>query len=180
MKPDDLALIEECRNGNMEAFGQLVDAYQGPVFNVVYRMVSDRDDAQDLTQTAFVKAFENLDRYDPKYRFFSWIYRIAINEALNFVSARKRIAPLDGDLESARPNPEESCGSSETGRRVQEALMRLKPRHRAAIILRHFRGCSYQEVGEILGMQEKTVKSTLFSARRILRQALLNSGVVRP
>jgi RNA polymerase sigma-70 factor (ECF subfamily) len=180
MKPDINALIKECRNGNLEAFGHLLDAYQGPVFNVVYRMVNDRDDAEDITQSAFVKAYENLGRFDPRYKFFSWIYRIAINEALNFLKSRERLQPLEGDLESAWRGPEDALRSAEIGAGVQEALMRLKPTHRAAIVLKHLRGCSYQEVAAILHMPEKTVKSTLFSARRLLRDALLASGMMKP
>ena len=85
---DDVTLVRRCIDGDNVAFESLLDRYQGRIFNAVLRMVHDWDDARDLTQTVFVKAYENLRRYDPKYKFFSWIYRIAMNESLNFVARR--------------------------------------------------------------------------------------------
>src|SRR5262249_12994173 len=84
-KLDDNALVQGCLGGDEHAFEILVVRYQGPIYNAVLRMVRDRDDASDLTQNAFLKAYQQLARFDPQYKFFSWLYRIAINESLNFV-----------------------------------------------------------------------------------------------
>jgi RNA polymerase sigma factor (sigma-70 family) len=96
-EPDDNALVEGCLGGDEHAFEILVTRYQGPIYNAVLRMVRDRDDASDLTQNAFLKAFQQLSRFDPQYKFFSWLYRIAINESLNFVKRSSRQEPLESD-----------------------------------------------------------------------------------
>ena len=88
-------LIERGRRGDRQALGGLLNRYQGPVFNAALRIVGNPDDASDVTQSVFLKAFENLDRYDPAYRFFSWIYRIAVNESINHNKRRYRMHPLD-------------------------------------------------------------------------------------
>ena len=84
-EPDDIALMERCRNGDRQAFETLVVRYQKPVYNAAYRMLHNTEDARDVTQTVFLKVFENLDKYDPSHRFFSWIYRIALNESINWL-----------------------------------------------------------------------------------------------
>ncbi len=86
----DLALIEDCRKGDRRALGSLVRRYERPVYNAAYRMLGTADEAADVAQTTFLKAFENLHRYNPQYKFFSWIYRIAVNESINQLNRRKR------------------------------------------------------------------------------------------
>lgn len=153
--------------------------YERPIFNTILRMVRHRDDAQDLTQTVFVKAYEQLSSYDPRFKFYSWIYRIAVNESINHLRGRGRYEPLDGEWPSDRVGPEDALAAAELGRGVQDAMMTLSPDHRAAIVLKHFVGCSYQDIAEILGIREKVVKSRLFTARRILRDVLVARGIVR-
>ncbi|HRP35431.1 MAG TPA: sigma-70 family RNA polymerase sigma factor, partial [Gammaproteobacteria bacterium] len=116
------------------------------------------------------------------HRFYSWIYRIAINESINFLHSRQRYAPLDDVAECVDENdgPPEAYGNAELHRRVQAAMMTLSPEHRAVITLRHFTECSYQDIANVLGIPEKTVKSRLFDARRLLRGQLADDGTGAP
>jgi RNA polymerase sigma-70 factor (ECF subfamily) len=141
-------------------------------------MVRDRDDATDLTQNAFLKAHRELARFDGRHKFFSWLYRIAINEALNHLKRNRRQEPLDGDFASDDRDPERTLVGIETSQLVQDALMRVGPDSRAVLVLRHFHDCSYEEMALVLGIPEKTVKSRLFSARRQLRELLEAKGLL--
>lgn len=170
---DDVTLVRQCLSGNERAFESLLDRYQGRIFNAVLRMVQDWDDARDLTQTVFAKAYENLSRYDPDYKFFSWIYRIAMNESLNFVERRGRHARVtDGQPMSDPVSDVDVHREAVTNRDLREALNDLKPEYRSAVILKHILGCSYREMSFILDLPEKTVKSRLYTARELLRRAL--------
>ena len=177
-EPDDNTLVQGCLGGDEHAFEVLVIRYQGPIYNAVLRMVRDRDDASDLTQNAFLKAFQQLNRFDPQYKFFSWLYRIAINESLNFVKRSGRQEPLEGDGVAGDLDPERSVMVSDVGRHVQDGLMKLTPDYRAVLVLRHFHDCSYDDMAAILGIPEKTVKSRLFSARRQLKELLEAKGLL--
>jgi RNA polymerase sigma-70 factor (ECF subfamily) len=177
---EDARLVEDCRRGDDRAFEILVHRHSRTIFGAIYRMVRHYEDARDLSQTVFLKAYRELDSYDPRYKFFSWIYRIALNEALNHVKRAGRHEPLgDAEVVSGRSGPERVAEGSETSRLVQEALMRVKPDFRAVLVLRHFMDCSYQDIASILGIPEKTVKSRLFDARRELRELLSERGVRR-
>ena len=176
---DDAKIVEACLAGDGKAYRMLIDRYERKLFNAAYRVVDDYEDAMDATQTAFVKAYQNLRSFDPSRRFFSWIYRILLNESLNIVKARKRFDRLDDDVTVTSRNPEESFGDDETGRRVQSALMDLKTDHRVVIVLKHFQDMSYREMSEVVGVPEKTIKSRLFSARQQLKDILLRKGIAR-
>jgi len=177
MRDRDAMLVQACLAGDRSAFSELVDSYEGKLFNVAYRITGSRDDAMDVTQATFLKAYEKLHTFDLSRTFFSWIYRIAINEALNLVRRTRNTAPLDLETADPEKSPEESAQEGETRRFVQASLMRLQPDHRAVIVLRHLQGLSYREIAEVLGIPEKTVKSRLFSARRALRTILAEQGV---
>ena len=177
MRDEAAKLVDQCRGGRTEAFEKLLDEFEKPIFNVVLRMVGNSEDAKDITQVSFLKAFENLSRYKPEFKFFSWVCRIALNEAINHVKSRQRLQPMPENQTSEQGNPEHVLERAELGEKVQELLMQLKPDQRAVIILRHFRDCSYREIGRILELPEATVKSTLFSARKFLRKAFLSSGI---
>jgi RNA polymerase sigma-70 factor, ECF subfamily len=175
---DDARLVEDCRGGDDRAFEILVHRHNRAVYNAIFRLVRHSEDARDLTQTVFLKAFRQLDSFNPKFKFYSWIYRIALNEALNHLKRDARHEPLDADYPSGTRGPERAYEGSELGRHVQEALMRVKPDFRAVVVLRHFLDCSYQEIAQVLGIPEKTVKSRLFDARRELRDLLESKGVL--
>jgi RNA polymerase sigma-70 factor (ECF subfamily) len=171
------ALIERGRRGDRQALGGLLNRYQGPVFNAALRIVGNPDDASDVTQSVFLKAFENLDRYDPAYRFFSWIYRIAVNESINHNKRRYRMHPLDERDIPDNHGPLVSTETVSLNRQIQEGLMELDEIYRVVVVLRHYSDFSYREIGEILDIPEKTVKSRLFTARRQMRDILLARGV---
>ena len=168
---DDHELVDRCLGGDLDAFAPLVARYQKPLFNVALRMVRDREDARDITQTAFVKAYEKLRSFDRRHRFFSWIYRIAVNECLNFVSRRRPEQPLLADVPAA-DDPQRDAEASELAARVQDALVTLTPDYRLVVILRHFLGLSYVEMSETLLIPEKTVRSRLYTARQRLAEVL--------
>ncbi|MFQ5454213.1 MAG: RNA polymerase sigma factor, partial [Candidatus Zixiibacteriota bacterium] len=138
----------------------------------------DYEEAQDIAQTVFVKAFEKLDTFNPDYKFFSWIYRMMVNESINFLNKRKQFEELDQSITSPEKNPEELYNDNKLSQTVQEALMELHIEHRVAIVLRHFGNLSYREMSYVLELPEKTVKSRLFSARRVLNKILLKRGVI--
>src|SRR5258706_14703991 len=107
VEEQEATLLDRCLGGDGGAFGQLIDRYQRVLFNVSLRMVGNREDARDITQTVFLKAYENLGSFDRKHRFFSWVYRITINESLNHLSRNRRVEPLDESLPSRECGPDE-------------------------------------------------------------------------
>ncbi len=176
-RDDDAMLIEACLGGDRHAFDKLVDRYQGPLFNVAFRITGSIEDAMDATQSAFVNAYEKLNTFDPSYRFFSWIYRITINQALNTANRRREQA-IDGVNEpSTDRNPSDVFDSTEIRGHLTRALSELEPHHRTVIVLKHLDGYSYREIGEILEIPEKTVKSRLYTARQRLRLILTERGL---
>jgi RNA polymerase sigma-70 factor (ECF subfamily) len=175
----DARIVEACLAGDGKAFRMLMDCYEKKLFNAAYRVLDDHEDAMDATQAAFVKAYENLHTFDTSRRFFSWIYRILLNESLNILKARRRFDSLSDTVPVTTKSPEERYGDEETGQRVHSALKDLKTDHRIVIVLKHYQGLSYREMSEIVGVPEKTVKSRLFSARRQLKDILLRKGYVR-
>jgi RNA polymerase sigma-70 factor (ECF subfamily) len=176
-KPDDTKLIERCIEGDRQAFETLLIQYEKPVFNAAYRMLNNREDASDVTQTVFLKVYENFDSFDPSRRFFSWVYRITLNESINWLSKQNRLEPLQHDPADDGKSPEQEVASAELSNAVQTALMTIKAEYRTVVILKHFLGCSYMEISEVLEIPEKTVKSRLYSARQLLKDALSNSGM---
>ena len=168
---DDHELVDRCLRGDLDAFAPLVARYQKPLFNVALRMVRDREDARDITQTAFVKAYEKLRSFDRQHRFFSWIYRIVVNESLNARGRRPPLQPLESDV-AAPGGPDEELRARERSDLLQSALLSLPGPDREVIVLRHFAELSYAEIGETLGLAEKTVKSRLHEARQRLGRML--------
>lgn len=177
ISPDDKDLVRQCLEGDQKAFEGLLDRYQKPIYNVALRMVGDADDAADLTQTVFVKAYEKLGTYDDHYKFFSWLYKIAVNASLNFLEQKKRYDVLSDREVSQEPSVEEELESSERVERLELAILELKTEYRILIVLRHFHDLSYDEMGTILDLPEKTVKSRLFTARQMLKDILLRAGL---
>jgi RNA polymerase sigma-70 factor (ECF subfamily) len=168
--PDE-ALVARCLRGEVEAFEPLVARYQRVLYNAAYRLLGDHEDARDVAQGALVKAYEKLASFDPRYRFFSWIYRIVVNEALNTRDRRRPSTPLGADL-AAAGSVFEALASRERKDSLQAALLRLSAEDRELIVLRHFAELSYAEIGDTLGIAEKTVKSRLHEARQRLGRVL--------
>lgn len=177
-KGREIERVRKCQRGDRNAMDALIRQYEKPVFNVAFRMLGNGEEAADVTQTTFLRVFEKLDQFDQRRRLFSWIYRIAVNEAINELNRRKHRAPLP-DMPAVSPDsPHEAAVASELRHEVQVVLMELKQEHRAVIALRYFTECSYSEIGDILGVPEKTVKSRLFTARKELRQHLQQHGML--
>ena len=109
----DAALVRECRAGNRRAFEQLLVRYERPIFNAAYRILNHREDATDVTQTVFLRAYEHFGSFDPNQRFFSWIYRIAVNEAFDMAHGRRRAEPVVDELESDRAGPDEAAATGQ-------------------------------------------------------------------
>ena len=171
-KDRDAALVNDCKRGDRRALAQLVSQYERPVYNAAYRILGNADDAADTTQTVFLKVFEHIGDYDPKFKFFSWIYRISINESLNQVKKRRHQEPLAESQASPWRSPEEHLESENLSDRVQGALMELNGEYRTVVVLKHMSGCSYQQISEILQIPEKTVKSRLYTARQLMKKSL--------
>ena len=174
--PDDV-LVRRCRDGDRTAFVALVRRYRGPIYNCAYRVLGREEDASDITQGVFLKVIQRLDQYDPNYKFFSWIYRMALNDALNMLRDRGREDPMDEGTEAPadeRSNPETQVSEMQEAHRIQQALMRMKVSDRAVLTLRHFSDCTYEEIADIMELDVKTVKSRLFEARQRLRQLLVD------
>ena len=173
----DQALIGRCQRGDRRALEELVGHYEKPVFNAAYRILGNPDDAADATQVVFMKAFEHLGQYDPKYKFFSWIYRIAINESINQLKRGRNQQPLDDTEATDTRGPEATVQAGDLSREIQDGLMGLKEDYRTVVVLRHFSDFSYRQISEILQIPEKTVKSRLYSARQLMKEALEARGV---
>lgn len=175
-KPDDNELIERCIGGDRQAFEILLVRYEKPVYNAAYRMLNSPDDARDVTQTVFLKVFEHLDHYDPTRRFFSWIYRITLNESINWLKKTNRLDPLEGDMADDRSGPDDEASNRQLSQNLQAAMMTISPDYRAVITLKHVLGCSYAEISKVLDIPEKKVKSRLYSARQLLMENLTERG----
>lgn len=171
----DAQLVARCVAGDVQAFEPLVLRYQRPLFNVAWRLLGNPEDARDVVQGALVKAWQKLASFDPRYRFFSWVYRIVVNEALNHRARRPAVAPLADDLRAPGTGPEAALHTRERALALHAALLDLSDHDRQVIVLRHFGELSYAEIGESLELDEKTVKSRLHEARRRLGK-MLNPG----
>jgi RNA polymerase sigma-70 factor (ECF subfamily) len=175
----DLALIERFRHGDRAAFGELVVRYQRQVYNAAFWVLRRADDAKDITQEVFLKVGERRHDYDPRFKFFSWIYRITINESLNLLRRNSHGDSQDAEIELPAPEsagPEQQLVQAQLSARIRSALMRMTVNDRVVLSLRHFSECSYETIGQILELDEKTVKSRLFESRQRLRGLLADLG----
>jgi len=167
--------VARCLRGDASAFEPLVERYERALFAVAFRLVSNYEDARDVTQNAFIKAYEHLDSFDPERRFFSWIYRIAVNESLNLRRSRRPQEALGPEM-SVAGGQTEAVEAFETAARVEQALGHLSAEYREVVVLRYFAELSYEEISHAIGVPEKTVKSRLFSARQRLVGLLGQEG----
>ncbi len=168
--------MARCLAGEIDAFEPLVRRYQRPLYNTALRMLGDREEARDVVQEAFLRAYQKLSSFDPRYRFFSWLYRIVLNASLNARERRRVGEPLT--VEPATDDgPEQALRTRERQDCVEAALLRLPVDDRLLLVLRHFAELSYGEIGEALGIGEKTVKSRLHEARQKLGRHLESGSV---
>ena len=176
-KDEEIAMVADCQNGDRHALDKLVRQMQIPIYNAAYRMLGNPEEAADVTQTTFLKVFENIQQYNPKYRLFSWTYRIAMNEAIDQLKRSNRTESLTEAPIADTDSPQQQAATSQMANEVQATMMELSEKHRAVITLRHFSECSYEDIGRILQLPEKTVKSRLFSARQQMKSKLQQHGV---
>lgn len=173
----DRALIKRCKRGDRRAMEQLLVHYEKPVYNAAMRILGEPNDAADVTQATFLKVFTRLEQYKPDYSFFSWIYRIAINESIDQLKHAKKQQPLDGLEIAGSDGPDSRAEAEDLFHEIQKELMKLKEKYRVVIMLRHFADCNYSQISEILQIPEKRVKSRLYSARQLLRASLSSRGI---
>jgi len=170
---DDDAAVRRCLAGDAAAFEEIVGRYQQVLFTVAVRMLGDAEDARDAAQNTFVKVFEKLGTYDSRHRFFSWIYRILVNECLNVrrrPAAVRTSEPLEENALQGRDT--DLVEAAERRNAVKKAILELPEPYREVIVLRHFAALSYDEMSEAIGIPQKTVKSRLYSARQQLAERL--------
>jgi RNA polymerase sigma-70 factor, ECF subfamily len=178
---DDQSLIAACRAGRTDAFGILVQRYQDRLYPTVLRLIGCAEDAHDLLQDTFLKAYEKLGSFHGESSFYTWIYRIAVNLALSDRRKRKttwrlredrRGEPLDTIDDSRQTDPSLPAQQAERDALIQAALNELAPDHRAVVVLKDLDGLRYEEIAETLGVPIGTVRSRLHRARSELRERL--------
>jgi RNA polymerase sigma-70 factor (ECF subfamily) len=171
---DEAKLVMLARGDDRDAFGELVRRHQTRAYNTAYRLTGNRADALDVTQDAFVRAYDALGSFDRARPFAPWLNAIVTNLALNLLQRRKPVAALDEarPLDSVTGDPETNALKGEEQRRVGAALLQLPPAWRAVIELRHFQELSYDEIAQVLELPPSDVKSHLFRGRARLREIL--------
>lgn len=181
----DLALLKAVKAGDATAYRGIVEKYQNRVYSMLFGMVRNREDARDLTQDAFVKAYNNLDNFRIESSFYTWLYRIAMNLAIDFIRKRQRqgntsfeesIAAREdgGDIADIHhiEDPRRSLERKRLNQKIMDAMEELPEDQREAILLRELEGLSYKEISDIMGIPEGTVMSRLFYARKKLQKSL--------
>jgi len=182
---DESALVQRAKRGETEAYSELVRKYENKVFRLAKNITQNDEDAEDVLQDAFVKAYEHLDDFHEQSKFYTWLVRIAVNEALMRLRKRKtdRTVPLDEPVDTGEEtvvreiavwddNPEEKYGTTEIRRILDEAIQSLKPAFRTVFQLRDIEELSTEETAQVLGLSIPAVKSRLLRARLQLREKL--------
>jgi len=176
---DEMELVRRAQKGNLEAYDQLVQRYQERIYATVYHMTSNHEDANDLAQEAFIKAFQALKSFKGGSTFYTWIYRIAVNKTLNYLKQRKNrfhmsLNDLDFNMENnpdlvaliSDKTPRRDAGLKELQGKLNEALLKLSEHHRLVMVLHDVQGQSHEEIAEIMNCNIGTVRSRLFYARQ--------------
>lgn len=180
----DATYIRRALDGDQNAFKQIMTKYHGPIFAMVYRMVHIREEAEDLVQETFIKAFNSLNSFNEAYAFSTWLYKIAVNNCIDyFRKKRLRTFPLENpiqakegeikrDFPDIETTPENRMISDEKTSKIENAINRLPEKYRIAIELRHKDDKSYEEIADILKIPLGTVKARIFRAREMLKKEL--------
>ena len=174
----DKTLVQKTLKGDKRSFEILVEKYHKPIYNVAFRMTSNKEDSEDITQVVFMRAYKKLESYQPNYRFFSWIYKIAINESLNSIKKQPIYSDISENIPSTSKSIEMENEKLNISFQVQNAIMELAPKYRILIILKHLQNCQYFDIANILGIPENKVKSRLFTGRQLLRKILLRKRIL--
>ncbi|HAT73954.1 MAG: RNA polymerase, sigma-24 subunit, ECF subfamily [Candidatus Moranbacteria bacterium GW2011_GWF2_36_839] len=178
----DSELVEIVRNSDQERYGEIIERYQGKLFAYLFRLIGSRDEAQDILQDVFLKAYRNLQSYDTARKFSSWIYRIAHNEAVNFIKRRalKRFIPWEDiaatkdklEMMSFEEGADKAWLRKEIGKEVNVALDKMPFKYKQVLVLRYFSDKSYEEISEILGKPMNTVGTLISRAKQKLSEEL--------
>lgn len=177
--------LEQARQGDKAAFGQLIEAYQGPVFNLAYRMLNNAKEAEEAAQEAFIRAYTRLDSYNPQHKFSTWMLSITSNYCIDIIRKRRALLlsidePLPAHpalMSEKEKGPESRAVQVEQEQAVQALLQTLPEDYREAVILRYWYEMSYEEIAEAMDTSVSAIKSRLFRARRDLAQAGLEMGL---
>ncbi len=177
--------LEEARKGNREAFGHLVTAYQGPVYNLAYRMLNNAAEAEEATQEAFIRAYTRLDSYDPQRKFSTWILSITSNYCVDLLRKRRALLlsldeplpPHPALMSDREAGPEGQTVLNEQQQLVQRLLLALPADYRETVVLRYWYDLSYEEIADMMQTTVSAIKSRLFRARRELAQMGLEMGL---
>ncbi len=184
MKSQDSELIQRAKSGDEKALEELLSKYKIAVYNLVYRMVRDKQEAEDLTQETFIKTFKSLTSFNEEYAFSTWIFKIATNNCIDFFRKRKlKTYSIDkpiqyktSEIQQDHPDPdlnaEKQILAKERSKIIQEAIDSLPEKYNQAIVLRHKEERSYEEIAEMLDLPLGTVKARIFRAREMLNKAL--------
>ena len=182
MEMTDLAAVSRARGGDADAFRTLVERHSRAIFRVAYRMTGNEHDADDVVQEAFLRAYRQIEKFEERANFGTWLHRIAVNCSLDLLRSRGRHEKhrvsndeddeMNREFESTDPQPDRLLLSTELKQHVLVALERLSGNERTAFMLRHFEGMPVEEIGKVLGIQVNAAKHTIFRAVRKLRQSL--------
>lgn len=180
---DDRALVTHAQTGDVQAFEELVRRYRNQVFALSFHFVHNREEAWDLSQEVFVKAYRSLRRFRGDASFKTWLMRITANQSKDFLKKRRlRTVSLDDEIGKRLPSgtagPDEGVAAQELGAAIEQAVRTLPPKHRTVFVLREYEGLSYQEIAEVMQCNVGTVMSRLHHARRKLQSKLIKMGVV--
>lgn len=177
----DNELLKEIQKGELDKYSEVIQRYQGKLFAYLYRLIGDREEAEDLLQDVFIKVFKNLNNYDAERKFSSWIYRIAHNEAVNhikrkylkkFISWEDVVSSKDKLETSVEDSPDSSWMRRETVKEVDEAINKLPIKYRQVLVLRYYSDKSYEEIGEILKKPVNTVGTLINRAKKKLYEEI--------
>ncbi|NCD41697.1 MAG: sigma-70 family RNA polymerase sigma factor [Bacteroidia bacterium] len=170
---EDQQLIEQILKGVSGAFGILYERYEHPIFQLMYRLCGNYEVAADLTQEAFIKMYNNLAKYAPEYKFFSWFYRLALNHALNCIKKEKPSAVMAEEIhDETVASPEQQFIATEQQNQLLKIIHTLDEKYRLLILLFYYQELSYTEIAAVLSVPAKRVKSRLFTARKLLTEKL--------
>ena len=184
---DDLKIIESCLLGNTQIFSQVIAHYKNMVYNLAYRMSNNPHEAEDISQEAFLRAYQSLARFNPSYKFSTWLYQITLNiirdkfkrKEIDYVSLDTPIKTDDSEFyhqpADLTNNPEQIIARQEDAQSIQQAIYSLPLKYREVIVLRHLQDLSYIEISNILKLPTGTIKVHLYRARELLKKILLNS-----
>lgn len=177
MNQEEYDIIRRVQQGHINDFEHLVKGHQAAVISLLYQMLGRAEEAEEVAQDVFVKAYENIGSFNFKSKFFSWIYRIAINTAISHKKKEQRFLRPEHMPEQSHDPTENTVLEKERNVILKKAIDQLKEKYQILIFLSYFEQLSYAEIAEVLDIPEKKVKSRLFDARKLLHGQLVNSGI---